>query len=88
MAAFAAPVRCAFRALTHTPESSAATVLWAVCAPADAVSGRSVARALVTGRIGTEAWSGMMSDGVWEPLARELWTTSERVVAQRLRDGA
>ncbi|EJD44349.1 hypothetical protein AURDEDRAFT_166729 [Auricularia subglabra TFB-10046 SS5] len=84
MAEYPAPVRWLFRAPTRTPEVPAETLLWAVRAPRECIGGRSVSRAMITGSVGVERWGGLVADGVWEPLARELWETSERIVIERL----
>ncbi|EJD44314.1 NAD(P)-binding protein [Auricularia subglabra TFB-10046 SS5] len=80
---FPAPVRWLFRAITRTPEDAARSVLWAATArDPQKWSGKAVARGTLSGAFGEEPWADLMRDGAWEPLARELWETGERLVEE------
>lgn len=83
---FPLPIRWIFRAITRTPEDAARSTIFAATVP-DALSkwsGRCIARSRITGSFGEEPWVDLMADGRWESLARELWETSERLVAEKL----
>lgn len=68
--------------MTRAPEDAARSTVWAATVPEPLKwSGRCVARSKLTGSIGAEPWVDLMADGKWEPLAKELWETSEHVVA-------
>ncbi|EJD35696.1 NAD(P)-binding protein [Auricularia subglabra TFB-10046 SS5] len=85
----AVPLRWLFKAINRTPEDAARSALWAVSVPEPAkFSGKCITRSALTGRFGEEPWAALMSDGTWEPLGKELWETSERIVAEKLAAGA
>lgn len=85
----AIPLRWIFKAINRSPEDAARSVLWAVSVPEPTkLSGKCITRSALTGRFGEESWAGLMGDGTWEPLGKELWATSQRVVAEKLAGSA